>query len=102
MRTRRLGRTNFAVSEISLGTVEIGMDYGIRTAGDDACPDPVQATRLLNHALDLGINYIDTARVYGEAEAVIGSALKSRRGEFFLASKVLSYDRENLIGASLR
>src|SRR5438445_381549 len=102
MRRRRLGRTNFLVSEISLGTVEIGMDYGIPAAGEEARPGPTQAARLLHRALDLGINYIDTARAYGGAEAVIGSALRPRRSEFFLASKVLSYDKEGLTGARLR
>ena len=50
---RRLGRTNFLVSEISLGTVELGLDYGIRPTGEDARPEEAQAARLLHHALDL-------------------------------------------------
>ena len=39
MQRRRLGRTGLMVSEISLGTVELGLDYGIRSAGDDARPE---------------------------------------------------------------
>ena len=47
-------------------------------------------------ALDLGINFIDTARAYGESEAIIGRALRGRRREFVLASKVLSRHGQNL------
>jgi len=86
MKYSRFGRTGFEVSKISLGTVEIGMDYGI--AGSR--PDEGEAARLLHRALDLGINFIDTARVYGEAEAIIGRAISERRKEFVLVSKVLA------------
>jgi aryl-alcohol dehydrogenase-like predicted oxidoreductase len=85
---RRLGRTGLQVSVISLGTVELGMNYGIPTAGEHLRPSEKQATHLLNRALDMGVNFIDTARVYGESEAVIGRALQSRRDEYILATKV--------------
>ena len=96
MRYRKLGRTGFEVSEVSLGTVEIGMPYGIAGNGHVAVPDEHSSSRLLNRALDLGVNYIDTARAYGESEAIIGRALRSRRREFFLASKVVSPHGQNL------
>ena len=96
MRYRRLGRTGFEVSEISLGTVEIGMPYGIAENGHVAAPDETAASRLLNHALDIGVNFIDTARAYGESEAIIGRALRNRRQEFFLTSKVISPHGQNL------
>jgi aryl-alcohol dehydrogenase-like predicted oxidoreductase len=76
------------VSEISLGTVELGMNYGVPVAGEHLRPPEEQAARLLNSALDMGVNFIDTARVYGESEAVIGRALKARRDEYILATKV--------------
>ena len=72
MRYRRLGRTGFDVSEISLGTVEIGMPYGIAEDGEAPPPDEAEASKLLHSALDLGVNLIDTARAYGESEAIIG------------------------------
>jgi aryl-alcohol dehydrogenase-like predicted oxidoreductase len=50
--------------------------------------DPAAAERLLLRALDLGVNFIDTARAYGEAEAIIGRALGARRRDFVLCSKV--------------
>jgi aryl-alcohol dehydrogenase-like predicted oxidoreductase len=102
MRYRRLGRTGFDVSEISLGTVEIGMAYGIAESGQAAPPDEAEAAKLLHSALDLGVNLIDTARAYGESEAIIGRALRDRRREFVLVSKVLSYQDQNLDSASLR
>ena len=99
---RRLGRTGFEVSEISLGTVEIGMPYGIAENGPVAAPDEAAASRLLNHALDIGVNFIDTARAYGESEAIIGRALRHRRQEYYLASKVVSPHGQNLSAAQVR
>lgn len=64
------------------------MEYGISTGGASVKPLARDAGRILNMALDLGINYIDTARAYGNSEAIIGQALKKRRKEFILASKV--------------
>ena len=84
---RRLGRTDLRISAISLGTVELGLDYGIPDGGHTR-PDEARAAQLLNRALDLGINFIDTARAYGTSEGIIGRALHARRNEYFLATKV--------------
>ena len=86
--THLLGRSGIHVSRIALGTVELGLDYGIAGAGDHRRPDEAAAATLLNHALDIGVTFIDTARMYGEAEAIIGRAIGHRRSEYFLASKV--------------
>jgi aryl-alcohol dehydrogenase-like predicted oxidoreductase len=94
MRYRTLGRTGLRVSEISLGTVEIGLDYGIGPNGQAHRPPESEAARLLLRALELGINFIDTARVYGESESIIGRVLRDRRKEFILCSKVLPYTGE--------
>jgi aryl-alcohol dehydrogenase-like predicted oxidoreductase len=91
MKFRRLGRTELMVSEISLGTVEIGLDYGIGPDGEARRPPESEAARLLHRALDLGVNFIDTAPAYGESEAIIGRALKGRRQDFVICSKVLSH-----------
>jgi 1-deoxyxylulose-5-phosphate synthase len=88
MEHRRLGRTGYKVSVIGLGSVELGMDYGIPDERGRRRPSHAEAARLLNQALDSGINFVDTARVYGASEEIIGAALKSRRREYFLASKV--------------
>jgi len=52
-------------------------------------PSPKDGAKLLHHALDIGYNHFDTARIYGEGknETLIGNALNGRRKEFFLASK---------------
>ena len=102
MNYRRLGRTDLQVSEISLGTVELGRDYGIPVRGEHLQPSEGDAAHLLNCALDLGINLIDTARAYGESEAIIGRALKSRRAEYLLATKISSLNWEGYIGKELQ
>ncbi len=89
MQYRQLGRTGLRVSAISLGTAELGLDYGI-PSGDHRRPPAAQAAALLHRALDLGITLIDTAPAYGDSEARIGAALASRRFEYLLATKVPS------------
>jgi aryl-alcohol dehydrogenase-like predicted oxidoreductase len=89
VRHKRLGRTNLEVSALSLGTVELGLDYGIANGGEARRPSESEARDLLHFALDRGINLIDTARAYGDAERIIGRALKERRHEYVLISKIL-------------
>lgn len=69
--THTLGKTNFEVSRLGLGTVEIGLPYGI---GVDTLPSDKEAERILKTAIEVGITYIDTARGYGVAEERIGRA----------------------------
>ncbi len=66
---RKLGRTAFEVSPLGLGTVEIGLPYGI---GKTDVPDEAIAERVLKTAIDSGINFIDTGFSYGLAEERIG------------------------------
>ena len=56
--------------------------YGIPTAWEGLKPDESEAAGVLNAALDLGINLLDTARAYGDAEQIIGRVLKNKRNEF--------------------
>lgn len=86
MRRVRWGRTGLEVSRLSLGTVELGLDYGI---GGEKRPSERAARELLHFALDHGVNLIDTARAYGDAERIIGGALKGRREEYVLVSKAI-------------
>jgi voltage-dependent potassium channel beta subunit len=81
MEYRPLGRTGTRVSEICLGS---WLTYGNAT-------DEETARRCHERAFDLGINFFDTANVYarGEAEKVVGKALKPyRRDSYVLATKV--------------
>ena len=67
---------------VGLGCMNVSWAYGTP-------PDRDACVALLNQALDLGYDHLDTARIYGAGknEALIGEALKGRRSEFFLASK---------------
>jgi 1-deoxyxylulose-5-phosphate synthase len=91
-----LGNTRLRASQIALGTVELGLDYGIPADGGHLRPTEPEAIRLLNHALDLGINFIDTARAYGNSEELIGKALQHRRGEYLLATKLCPLQARDL------
>ena len=83
-----LGRTGLRVSALALGTVEIGLPYGIATPAHVGRPGEQEAIRLIHTALDAGINLIDTARDYGASETVLGKALHQRRAQAILATKV--------------
>jgi len=71
------------VNAIGLGCMSLSWGYG-------TLPPRELSTALLNRALDLGYNHLDTANIYGlgHNETLIGEALKGRRGEFFLATKM--------------
>lgn len=84
---RRLGKTGASVSPIALGAFKIGRNEQIKYARDYALPDDAETRRLLNGALDLGINLIDTAPAYGVSEERIGQFLAHRRGEYLLSTK---------------
>jgi len=79
---RNLGETGIRVSEISLGTWALGGEWGTVAEED--------AYAALNRAVDLGVNFLDTADVYGDgrSEKLIGRLLKDRpNDEIFVATK---------------
>lgn len=84
---RPLGRTGHTTSFLGFGALEIGRDWGIGSPESCTKPDEDTASRVLNGALDFGINMIDTARAYHESEERIGKSIGSRREEFFLSTK---------------
>ena len=98
MEYRPLGRTGVQVSPLCLGAMMFGA-WG--NTDHDEC-DPRSSTR----ALDAGINFIDTADVYsrGESEEIVGKALRGRRDDVVLATKVHGTDgrRPNTQGNSRR
>lgn len=79
---RPVGRTNLMVTTLGLG--------GASLAGNYSGVPAEQARTLVNHALDLGINYVDTAPHYGfgRSEHIIGDVLWQRRSEAVLSTKV--------------
>jgi aryl-alcohol dehydrogenase-like predicted oxidoreductase len=82
MKKRLLGKTGFEISEISLGTWQVGGKWG-----DDFSHS--NADKILNLAVDNGINFIDTADVYGngESEKAVGHIVKSRKERIYVATK---------------
>jgi aryl-alcohol dehydrogenase-like predicted oxidoreductase len=77
METRRLGRTGFVVSVLGFGASEIGyQSVALRTV-----------EKLLNGALDAGLNVIDTAACYDISEELIGAAVGHRRSDYLLFTK---------------
>ena len=103
MEHRILGRTGLKVSSLSLGTVEMGVNYGIRKPNESERPGRSEAINLLQYAADRGINLFDTAPAYGESEEALGEAL-GRRQDCYFATKV-SIPEENgrvLTGKALR
>jgi aryl-alcohol dehydrogenase-like predicted oxidoreductase len=77
MEKRRLGKTGMDVSVLGFGGAEIGFEKAEQSVVD----------ALLNSALDAGLNVIDTAAIYPASEAKIGTAVGSRRNEFYLFTK---------------
>ncbi|MBD2703538.1 aldo/keto reductase [Spirosoma sp. BT702] len=87
MKKRPLGTTGLSVSEIAFGGVEIGVPYGIGVESEADMLSQQEAIDLLHEALDKGINFFDTARLYGASETIMGNAFEGRRGEIVLATK---------------
>src|SRR3979490_2394867 len=82
MRYRLLGKSGVRISEVALGTMTFGEDWGW-----GASPDV--SARMLDLFADAGGNVIDTADVYtnGPPETIVGELLKGRRDRFVLATK---------------
>lgn len=76
---RELGRTGWKVSTIGLGTWAMGSSWG---AVDDR-----ESLATLNRALDLGVNFLDTADVYG-SEPLLGQLRRQRHEPFYIATKM--------------
>ena len=99
MQYKSLGRTGYEVSTVSFGAWAIGGTWG---DVDDA-----EAMRCLHRALDLGVNFFDTADVYGDghSERLLARLRRERKDPFWVATKVgrrssphvaASYNRANL------
>ena len=82
MKKRLLGKTGFEISEIGLGTWQVGGKWGsVFNHGN--------ADAILNKAVDSGVNFIDTADVYsdGESEKAVGRVIRSRKERIYVATK---------------
>lgn len=87
MEYRTLGKTGLKVSALSLGTVELGMEYGIKEPGKTNLPTRQDAIALIRYAADRGINLFDTAPGYGMSEEILGEAIGNRR-DCYIATKI--------------
>jgi len=81
---RRLGKTGLEVTILGLGCAPIG--YGSHSVAEGA--------RIVEACIDAGINYIDCASTYGDAEIKVGEVMKTRRAEVILATKTLQRGKE--------
>jgi predicted aldo/keto reductase-like oxidoreductase len=84
MQYNKLGRTGLNVSRISFGGIPIQH------------LDQENANKLIERSLELGINFIDTARGYTLSEALIGTALEGKREKVFIATKSMAREKEAL------
>ena len=93
MQYRKLGTSDLNVSVIGLGTNNFGNPQRIS--------DPAESAKVINQCLDSGINFIDTADMYGggQSEVHIGEALKARRDEAIIATK---FNLAKLEGETIR
>ncbi len=81
---RKLGKTGLNVTILGLGCAQIGSLRSFK-----------EAIKIIETAIDLGINYIDTASTYGNAEEKVGEVMKTRRKEVILATKTLQRDKDD-------
>ena len=91
------------ISALSLGTVQLGLNYGINNASEklynaDGKPSQETANEILNCAMSSGINTLDTAGGYGDSEVVIGNWLKTVAPEKrpFIVTKAAGLDHSSL------
>ena len=80
------------VTFLGFGALEIGRNWGM--GNDTNIPDEEMAGKVLNTALDIGINIIDTASAYHRSEERIGKYISGRRNEFVLATKCGEHSNE--------
>ena len=84
---RRLGKTGLEVTILGLGGEGLLRSYGQDKA----------AVEMISEAIDLGINYMESARAYGGSEVYYGEALKGKREKGYLASKSHARDRKGAL-----
>jgi aryl-alcohol dehydrogenase-like predicted oxidoreductase len=106
MQTRQLGKSDLHITPLGLGTWAIG---GGGYANSWGSQDDQESIATIKRALELGINWIDTAAVYGfgHSEEVVGKAIKGRERPYIFTKCSLTWDEKgkvinNLKAASLR
>ncbi len=82
-------KEKFPISRIGLGTAQFGEDYGYSKKLDQS-----QVNAILNAASDAGINFLDTARDYGDSESKIGAYMQESKRTFVVGTKLARIDEE--------
>ncbi|MFB3881645.1 MAG: aldo/keto reductase [Armatimonadota bacterium] len=101
MQYRTLGRTGLRVSEIGFGGAQVGIPNYMETWDPAGPAEQATIIEALNHALDIGLNYVDTAPSYGNgvSEEILGRVIGKRRAECVVATKVSDYDGESVMAS---
>jgi aryl-alcohol dehydrogenase-like predicted oxidoreductase len=97
MKTRQLGNTDMHITPLGLGTWAIGgADWGSQ--------DDQDSIATIKHALNMGINWIDTAAVYGlgHSEEIVGKAIKGREKPYIFTKNSLVWNEQQEVGHSLK
>jgi len=82
MKYRKLGKTGFDISAIGLGGVQLSSS------------NTEYAVKIVHKALELGVNYFDTARIYGNSEIKLGLGLKGNREKVYISTKTIAETKE--------
>ena len=77
---KKVGNSNLKVSAMAIGAWQIGGQWGDY--------DKKEVEKIINLAIEKGVNFIDTAEAYGESETVLGEILKGKRDKFIIATKI--------------
>lgn len=86
------------VSRLALGTVQLGIDYGV--ANREGRPGDLEARKILESALEAGVNCFDTAIAYGKSEEILGRYLPKEEN-IHIVSKISSAEFYDSFGESL-
>jgi len=81
---------NYKLSQLCLGTVQFGLDYGI--ANEKGKPDQNSVDEIIKYLIEKGLNCFDTAINYGDSQEVIGKCFKALHKEPFVVSKISTQD----------
>ncbi|MFZ7133084.1 MAG: aldo/keto reductase [Eubacteriales bacterium] len=97
MNKTKLGKSQYFVSKVGLGTVQFGLDYGFSKKKTQ-----FEVDSILDCASHNGINFIDTAREYGDSERKIGDYISRHNDEFIIATKLKKMSESEVNGTILK
>lgn len=97
MQKTKLGKSEYYISKLGLGTVQFGLNYGFTPKKTQ-----IEVNSILDCAQKNGINFIDTAREYGDSEKKIGQYLSNNINEFIIATKLKKLSKNEAEGEIIR